>query len=115
MPKYSSVCPDPALPKYSSVISRRIGITEHRKYYQTINRHNFLQNSITDLCTSAHVLAKLTIVVLFYKFVHTYEYATMTKRQLNNSLILHVHKYITYNEWEPTEVAKELVMVNDER
>ena len=42
-----------------------------------------------------------------------YLQATMTEKQLNNCLVLHVHKYIT-NECDLVEIAKEFVMVNDE-
>ena len=37
----------------------------------------------------------------------------MTEKQLNNCLVLHVHKYIT-NKCDLVEIAKEFVIVNDE-
>ena len=44
----------------------------------------------------------------------TYWQATMTEKQLNNCLVLRVHKYIT-DECDLVEIAKEFVMVNDEQ
>ena len=44
----------------------------------------------------------------------TYWQATMTEKQLNNCLVLCVHKYIT-DECDLVEIVKEFVMVNDEQ
>ena len=38
----------------------------------------------------------------------------MTEKRLNNCLVLHVHKCIT-DECDLVKIAKEFVMVNDER
>ena len=38
----------------------------------------------------------------------------MMEKQLNNCLVLHVHKCIT-DEYDLVEIAKKFVMVNDER
>ena len=58
--------------------------------------------------------SKLILLVLMkLSKVLTYLQATMTEKQLNNCLVLHVHKCIT-NECDLVEIAKEFVMVNDE-
>ena len=43
----------------------------------------------------------------------TYLQATVTEKQLNNCLVLYVHKCIT-NKYDLVEIANEFVMVNDE-
>ena len=46
--------------------------------------------------------------------LYTYLRSTMTEKRLNNCFLLHVHKDLTDNI-KLEDVAKEFIMVNDER
>ena len=51
------------------------------------------------------MLIKLTKMALFDKV------QAMTKKQLNNCLVLHIHKCITDDECDLTDIVKEFIMV----
>ena len=72
--------------------------------------HNLLRLYLTVPISSA--TAEQTFSAL--RRVLTYLRATMTEKRLNNCLVLHVHKCIT-DECDLVKIAKEFVMVNDER
>ena len=72
--------------------------------------HNLLRLYLTVPISSA--TAERTFSAL--RRVLTYLWATMTEKRLNNCLVLHVHKCIT-DECDLVKIAKEFVMVNDER
>ena len=72
--------------------------------------HNLLRLYLTIPMTSA--TSERTFSAL--KHVLTYLRSSMSEKRLNNCVLAHVHKHLL-DELDVGEVAKEFVLVNDDR
>lgn len=102
-----------ALPEVKKVTSiRTICKAMTRHAYQTMlsEVHKLLQLYLTVPITTAKSERAFSTL----RRLLTYLRSTMTEQRLNNCMLLHVHKSLTY-DLNLTEIAKELISAKEDR